>query len=168
MKAIVVFGNIASGKSTFCKMLQKEIPYLKYVCIDDFRIKNRYLVMNEILKEKKSESECLDAIDSDFILFETTGATFFWDRVRVKLIEKEYNITFIKIETSLVDCLIRFRNRPSKGATPPYVKGTSIHNILYKTAQNIKITKYDFVINSNTIDSNELFNIIGKIKCLNT
>lgn len=77
---LVVYGNIASGKSTFSKNILEILRDYNYVCQDKIRLEwyNKYPEINGITRERKCEEDCLKQIlKSRLLVYETTGATLF-------------------------------------------------------------------------------------------
>lgn len=122
---IVVYGNIAAGKTTFSQALLKLLPGYNYVCLDDYRLKlfRDQPTLNGIGRERKAEADCLEAIlSSRLLVYETTGASLFYKRMKPRL-RGHFKTLYVYIECSASDCEWRFVERKRKGyktIAPPF------------------------------------------------
>lgn len=110
---IVVYGNIAAGKSTFSKGILQILSGFNYVCLDRIRLDwyNKYPGMNGIARERKCEQDCLNQIlQSRLLVYETTAATLFFNRVRPRL-RGHFKTFYIYIKCPVYECAQRFEYR---------------------------------------------------------
>lgn len=152
-RCYVIYGNWASGKTTFVKNILSILPDYKYVCIDDIRFDfyNKYRQMNSMERERKCEEECLIQItNARFLIFETTAATLFFNRIKSR-IKVYFNTSFIHIKCGVPDCHQRFVMRNSaanRQIAPPFKNKMSIREIMaHVEDQHYNITP-DLVLDS--------------------
>ncbi len=144
---IVVFGNIGSGKTTFCKHLKPHLKRYDYVCLDEFRYENQFN-MSGFLSEKKSKQQCMDAIMyNNYVLYETTGVTEFYDSVKANLLNHGSKVFYVHIKCHVEECRIRVETRPQRIFLP--YKNKTIYQILEENDRNLKTIRYDLQINSS-------------------
>lgn len=68
---VLIFGNLASGKSYLATKIREVIPNLEYLSVDDFR---RKIGDGTMVKEKKAKQAFLNSIlPNKFQLIEATG-----------------------------------------------------------------------------------------------
>lgn len=132
---LVVYGNIASGKSTFSKNILPRLQGYSYVCLDKIRVDwySKYPEMNSIARERKCEEDCLNQIlKSRLLVYETTAATLFFNRVRPRL-RAHFKTFYIYINCPPEECANRFEHRKRSGhrqVAPPYKKVMSIRECI--------------------------------------
>lgn len=128
---IIVYGNIASGKSTFSKNLLQKIPGYKYVCLDQIRLDyyKAFPEINSIARERKCEEECLKQIlESRLLIYETTAATLFFNRIKMRL-KGHFKVIYVYINCPTYECAHRFDCRKRNGyksIAPPFNNRMSI------------------------------------------
>lgn len=151
---IVVYGNIASGKSTFSKNILSILQGFNYVCLDKIRLKwyENYPEMSFIERERRAEEECLNQIlNSNLLVYETTAATLFFKRVKPTL-DVNFKTFYIYISCPVYECHNRFDNRKREGhfqVAPQYKKKMTIREMLihfesahYQVKSNLKLDSF--------------------------
>lgn len=161
-KAIVVFGNIASGKSTFCEYLLRLLKddQYKWFSIDHYRAAvtgrpNMHDFVRE-LEAKKMYMADLDRCEKAII--ETTACSKLWDDTHFKLKSYRVDTIFVRIECPLGLCYERYiarsYERMRKGIPeykPPYPKNvTPVQSIEYIHWHRRPIEP-DIVLDSGTL-----------------
>jgi len=106
---ILIFGNLASGKSYLAEKIQKAIPDLEYLSIDNFR---RQFGNGTMEKELLAKQKFLDNINLDKSqLIEATGLGDTGEVIAKKLQQtKEFKFIII-LKIPLRISLIRLKNR---------------------------------------------------------
>ena len=157
---IVVFGNIASGKSTFSRQLLEHFPDYRHICIDNFRLEAATRTnLLPIQREKLAKKLCLEAINqADSIILETTAASQFWETMWFALRQVGFKIMSVKIDCPVNICVQRFNNRKFEGhksVVPPF-KTKSIVQMMYDIEYKRKLVKADIVIHSATASPEDM------------
>ena len=164
-RCIVVYGNMASGKSTFCQVLaEKGLKTYTHICLDDFRLQ----VAHEHPKKPKVESEelaqslCLTALEStENVIFETTACSRFWEQVYVELFLQRIPTFFIHIDCPLHVCLQRFYYREAQGhysIRPPYQTNDPYQTLVW-IASHTKMVRKDLVFSSAILSKEEMISL---------
>lgn len=119
MKSIViVVGNMGSGKSTFASLLAEKLAGFEYVCLDDIRKseKAQYLENKNKEFELKIEQLTSEALERhEKIIYESTGATRFFQANYNKFLKSRYKLFIVKIQCRKAVCLARHRTRKDSG-----------------------------------------------------
>ena len=129
---LVVYGNLASGKSSFSKEIKKLLPNYSYVCLDEIRIKNMDKFPNKSVYERESISkeECKNEIlNSQLVIYESTGTSQLFNQLKNR-IRAHFKTYFIFISCPDYECRKRFENRKYNGyfsVKPPVKKSMSIY-----------------------------------------
>lgn len=150
---IVVYGNIASGKSTFSKNILSILKGFNYVSLDRIRVDwyDKHPEMNGIARERKCEVDCLNQIlKSRLLIYETTAATLFFNRVKPRL-RGHFKTFYIYINCPVNECHSRFDNRKRTGhrqIAPPYKNKMPIREMLYHIDAKHYDVKVDLELNS--------------------
>jgi shikimate kinase len=116
-QAIIIIGNIASGKTTLARLISAELPDYQYICLDDIRVNMMELApdMNSIVRERISEDIVLKKInESRYIIYESTGASQFYNRAMLRIREK-FEVFTVKLEANMDTCYGRFEDRKKNG-----------------------------------------------------
>ena len=106
---VIVFGNLASGKSYLSDKIRNEIPSLEYLAVDDFRKKIGDGTME---KEVQAKQTFLNSIKLDKLqLIEATGLGDTGETI-AKILKESKELKFIVIlKTPLEICLERLNAR---------------------------------------------------------
>ncbi len=158
---IIVYGNIASGKSTFSKNLISILKDYTYVCLDRIRVdmKNTYTDMNPLIREIQCEQECIDMIfKNKLVLYETTAATTFFKNLILR-IKSEFKTYFIFISCSIATCQKRYEIRKRIGHVqilPPYKKTLPINELLYRFEVKMYNVSKDLTLNSEALTPEQM------------
>ena len=164
---IVVYGNIASGKSTFCKSLLSILTNYNYVCIDEIRIEHykKYPGMNSVERERNCEKDCEDQIfRSSLLVYETTAASLFFKRIKPRL-RGHFKTFYVYINCPVTECSNRFFNRKQKGyrhVVSPYKKKMSVIDLLYYCQEKRLDVKVDLELNSVKLSPEEMIEAFYK------
>lgn len=116
-KIITVTGNIASGKSTFCKRLAAALGYT-HMAMDDYRIRyGDWTVQGDNEAKRRFKA---DFAMGSHIIYESIGRGSVFQHVMRHY--AAFVVTRIRIETELETCLRRHYNR-EQTVPYPYGKG---------------------------------------------
>lgn len=131
---IIVFGNIASGKSSICRELMPTLSKYNYTYInlDDFRRKGTGDLI-KFTSERTAQAACFAEIKrSEKILLETTAASRFHIRAVAELRATGKNIVWIHADASPRVCLQRHERRMREGyVLPPFPYKFEISKSIY-------------------------------------
>lgn len=106
---IIVFGNLASGKSYLSDKIRNEISNLEYLAVDDFR---RKIGDGTMEKEIEAKQTFLNSIKLDKLqLIEATGLGDTGETIASILKEKDELKFIIILKTPLEICLERLKSR---------------------------------------------------------
>lgn len=158
---LVVYGNIASGKTTLSKNIQALLPGFNYVCLDDIRLQwvTKFPAMNGITRERQCEDECLKQIlQSRLLIYETTGATLFFNRIKSRL-KGHFKTFYIKVDCPVITCLYRFENRKAKGykcVAPAFKLKMNMHQTLCDIDDKHYAAKVDLQLDSERLSQDEM------------
>lgn len=113
---IVVFGNIASGKSTFCKELINELPEYKYVNLDQMRVETRAVDgMTDEWYEAEAKRRCTERLmNNRQTVYETIGSSAFFNDVIEELSNRAI-IVYVYIKCDKDECIKRMYKRRASG-----------------------------------------------------
>jgi len=151
-EAIVIYGNIASGKSTFAAALAKSNPAYHYLCMDALREKTYFdSKQNAFCIDRECEKKLIEQISShDKIIYETTAATKIFRRALSMLNARKFSIQMVYIQCHPDVCFQRFQARKQgrKMQVPPAISGMTVREcITHFSAIHTTIRK-DIIINS--------------------
>lgn len=140
--AIVIFGNLASGKSSVGKELSKLLPGYKSISADNFR--KDFIDSYGHLEEQKTKTLVeAEILTSGNIIWETTLTGNFSNRVLRKL-SFTHKVIKCKIDAPPMLCFNRFVKRPIPSTT---VKKDLRENI-YEMDERLSQIKSDFAASS--------------------
>lgn len=113
---LVIYGNMASGKSTFCKEIIKYLPDYKYVNLDEKRIEAMNVAgLTADQREENAKQMCsYDLLNISKTLYETTGATKYFNEI-INTISQRSVILYVHIKCSKDVCVKRFYKRREAG-----------------------------------------------------
>jgi predicted ABC-type ATPase len=118
-QVIVIFGNIASGKSTVSQLLAKALPTHKLINLDAFRVEVFRAKQGNgpIHADQIAQDLCLNEMKrtSRPIIYETTAVTRFSDRAFAYLRSRGYQLVFVHLRCSPETCLSRYQARKLEG-----------------------------------------------------
>ena len=114
--ALIIYGNIASGKSTVCKYLAELLPDYNHVCLDDDRLKlwEEQPHLGAGQRDMKAQERCLTRLEGNLI-YETTAVTRFYERSARKLKSQGYEFHFVHLFCPVSKCLERYNQRVQSG-----------------------------------------------------
>lgn len=145
---IIIFGNIASGKSTVSKAMETELckSHIHYG-IDIFRPHfYKELPHQPLLAERNSKEKLLFHVGSALhsqvsVIFETVTASLLYEKVRYELIKSGRPIRRYLIDTPIEECYRRHQQRMANGhqvIAPPFVDQTKIREGMRKIHHELK------------------------------
>jgi hypothetical protein len=163
---LIVYGNIASGKSSFAKELLKLLPGFVYACIDQVRI-DVYLE-NHLLRSIEREVKVGKIfkkliLDNNLIVYETVAVSQLFKNVILDL-KRDHQLIYIHIDCPVAVCLRRFHQRNRDGyfsITPPFVDKMSIEDFLYKVAKELRGMKEDIVLKSDKLSIEDMIKVFS-------
>jgi hypothetical protein len=145
--AIVVFGNLATGKSSVCTELQKLMPEYSFVSADDYR--KEYLDSYGYLEEQKGKTQLEEALlSAENLIWETTLTGAFSQRV-IKKLGATHKIVKCKIEAAPLLCFNRFCSRP----LPATVVKKNLRDNIYSLDEFLHGIKADLSVSSEYYSS---------------
>lgn len=159
--ALVIFGNVASGKSTFCKTILTMLPGYNYVCIDDIRKKwyHKHPEMEGFAREKKCEDECIDQIlASRLLVWETSAASLLYKRMKLR-VKVSFKTFYVYINCPRHECLHRFDRRKKAGHKlylPNFRKKLSISELINHFHWIQVDLRRDLELDSDTLTPDEM------------
>lgn len=166
---IIVFGNIASGKSGFARELARELDGFEYICFDQVRI-DIYLenhLKRSIEREEMAKKRCRNLLLSNkLVVFETLAVSDYYNNILPELKQNFNKIIFVKIECSSFTCKRRYFKRNMDGyfcIAPPFNQKLSIDEYIEKTEREQKQLFYDILLSSESMSTTEM---IGGFKDL--
>lgn len=148
---IIIFGNIASGKSTLVNQLKIDIKFknYKFVCLDDIRESllcknNNY---NEVLLHHDSLKECEKQLLSNTnIVYETTATSMFYKQIK-HILDATYNTFYVFLNCEPYICESRFTKRPYQ-SRPPFTKNITIKSAIMDLNLKQRRMHKDLVLDS--------------------
>lgn len=116
MKGIIVYGNIASGKTTVCSLLAEAL-HTQPISLDACR---REVFKHQDCSMRKGESLaqqlCIARLaDSNPIVFETTAVTKFFSRAWKHIIKMGFRVLMVYLYSPPQVSLARYKERQAKG-----------------------------------------------------
>jgi predicted kinase len=166
---VLIFGNIAAGKSYLAQKIKETMPAFEYLSIDDFR---RKIGDGTMEKEKLAKQTFLDSILPDKLqLIEATGLGDTGESIAEILCNSTETKMVIVLKTELEICLQRLKNRmwnvPYPAPPEQALKLAEITDELLK-ANTIQLIWADVVnchfFELEYINENNINFIINKIK----
>lgn len=157
-QAIIIIGNIASGKTTLAEAIARELPDFAIVCLDDIRadLMDNYPDMNSVVRERNAEAIALKSIDQNRqVIFESTGTSQFYHRAMNRIREKFQTFT-IKLHADPKICIKRFEERKKNGKhqIPPgwHKVNTQIDSQIFQINDLLKDRNADFMLTSVVLE----------------
>ncbi|WP_460444383.1 AAA family ATPase, partial [Amycolatopsis magusensis] len=117
-QAIIIYGNIASGKTTLSKLLKASLgEEYKTVNLDECRVKvfGQDLGIGPIQQDLKAQELCLLEMEGKNLIYETTAVTRFFDKARKHLRAQGYKLFFVWLECKPSECYDRYSERKASG-----------------------------------------------------
>ena len=111
---IIIYGNIAAGKSTVAKALSKHLKDYRICNLDEYRIyvEDHLRFNNLIDRDHKAEYLCRKAmIESDKIIYETTAVTKYFELMKRELKARGYKLSYVYLNISIEESLDRYFKR---------------------------------------------------------
>ncbi|MFY0628693.1 MAG: AAA family ATPase [Reichenbachiella sp.] len=150
-KAIIVIGNMCSGKSTLCKKLLKKREEYQYISLD--QVRNQLAMSSDLdsnfMFERACEKECERQIkNSTLLIFESIGTSQFYKRIFRWLKSNKYEIEIIKINVAVRVCIARFENRQQLDGQVPAMYSLSYKEKIRMNHEKIQGVMSDYNFNS--------------------
>lgn len=168
MKAIIIYGNIASGKSTLATLLLKKLHDYSLISLDQLRIEMHHFYhhLSPIARERKAEEKCLHLIGSyNSIIFETTAATRFWKQCFLTMNARNMRMFFVDLHCSANTCIKRFNYRNNNGhfqVAPPYSKKLTIEQSINSYQRRLHTVHSNIKLDSELLSPAQmLFHILN-------
>jgi len=162
---VVVYGNIASGKSSFARELVKALKGFVYVCMDQVRV-DSYLngpTLKSIEFERKCEKLCEGMLKrNNHIVYETTGVSQFAKNMLLDL-SRNSQVFYIFLDCPADLCLRRYQSRKQGGyfsIAPAFSDRLSIGEFINKVADQQRGMKKDVVLRSDRLSTIEMLKSI--------
>ena len=166
--AFIIYGNIASGKSSVAKLLAQSLPQFKHLCADDIRIKAS--LSGKILSENELYSLMVEQISQHTqVIFESTGAGNFFKHYLRQFKATGFKIVRVYLKCSPLVCYKRYQNRiNTSAAMVPMAYPTNIKTSIEDINNKISGLTCDIVFNTElynaAIIADRLINMYGT-KC---
>lgn len=168
---IIVFGNIASGKSSFARALAQELEGFKYICFDQVRI-DIYLenhLKRSIEREEMAKKRCRNLLlNNKLVVFETLAVSDYYNKILPELKQKFNKLIFVKVDCSAFTCKRRYFKRNMDGyfcIAPPFNQKLSIDEYIDQTDREQKKLNYDIALNSENMSTKEMIAGFKNIFC---
>jgi deoxyadenosine/deoxycytidine kinase len=168
---IIVFGNIASGKSSFARTLAQELEGFEYICFDQVRI-DIYLenyLKGSIEREEMAKKRCRNLLlNNKLIVFETLAISDYYNRMLPELKQNFNKLIFVKVDCSAFTCKRRYFKRNMDGyfcIAPPFNHKLSIDEYIDQTEREQKKLIYDIVLNSENLTTKQMIAVFKNIFC---
>jgi len=150
---ILVYGNIAAGKSTFCKLLLPKLQGFTYLCIDDVRqsIYEKNPKLNDWERDKLAEKKVYDTLKKGSkIIFETTAANQLYIRLRNEVFASK-KVFYLHIECSVNECYKRHFARKVNRIKPVQANSANIKNVMLAIDAKNQVLKKNLMLNSQQL-----------------
>lgn len=163
MKALVIIGNMCSGKSTLCSNIIKRSATYGYLCVDDIRkdVYVRYNSKDGPEKERICADLLLKRIDGKSnLLYESIGQSKLYKSAIKKLKKLGFKIRIVKLNCSSKACIMRFIERKNMGhlqLRPAYNKLMSSDEFIKLNESGLKLVCADIVLDSEHLNPDQLF-----------
>jgi predicted kinase len=161
-QAIIIIGNIASGKTTLARRIQSHLPDFQYICLDDIRLEQVEANpdINSVVMERESQKKAFEKIDQNrFIVYESTGASQFYHKA-LNRIKDQYQCFTIKILSNPKQCIKRFHQRKEDGKIqikPGWFKvNASIDSQIFRIHDLLVERDSDFSITTDKLNPEEI------------
>lgn len=147
-QAIVVIGNIASGKSTVAQWLVERTGY-ELICIDRVRVDLYQDGWHGLALEREAERVCMAMVQSGNYVYESTGTTLFYKRM-LRESFAPYEVTGLHVKTAPAICENRFEERKQEHfqVAPPYGK-MSVKMSIRKNHGEYRRMSFDKVVGND-------------------
>ena len=158
--AFVVFGNIASGKSSVAQSLVESLPSFKVVCADNIRVESA--LGGTIMSEDVIASKVMEEIHqhTHIILECTGGGTYFKHYVRL-LHATGFTIIRISLKCSGLVCYKRYQDRINNtAAMVPMANVSNVRMSISYIESKISGLPYDLQFNTEKLSNLEIINQI--------
>ena len=158
--AIIVTGNIASGKSSFCERLSDALPHYAYLNLDRARVNMSidFEQLNGMLRERLAEQEVSRQVAAyDQIIYESSGVSRYAERTISRIAELGFEIIRIHLSCPIDVCKRRYLNRLATGHRVPMpYKARPIQQALEDFAAKQERLGYEFTYPSNLLDPDQI------------
>lgn len=155
MRTILVYGNIASGKTTLCKKLAKVMPDYVYVCQDEIRDEIFREGLRGFELENESKKRLLEELSrADKVIYETVGRSVIFKKAH-DLVKKRGKVVYVKVECSVEECLVRFDTRARHtftiGQRLYQHKREDMRALMYEIEESHQLLKVDYKYDSERL-----------------
>lgn len=160
---ILVYGNIASGKSAFSEALIQNLHDFRYICLDVVRDELYRSLPNEngLKRENKVHEQCMDQLmKPGAVVFETTAGNKFFQKIH-PLLKIKQRIVYVYISCPPHLCYLRYVKRLETGkkiAPLPYWDMKDIKVLLSEYHNQHRILPVDIELDSSRYETDELVN----------
>lgn len=162
-KIYLLIGQKGSGKSYIGTIFEKEFE-IKFIRVEDYvrHIKKEHDIFDEIYLKKVFDSieYCIrkELIDTDNIVFESTGLSAYFDKM-LESLKKDFQVTTIGIQAESNNCLSQVKKRDQ--SIHINISDDQVSLINAKVIERNLLT--DFLIYNEDKSEKELINEIQKI-----
>jgi predicted ABC-type ATPase len=166
--AFIIYGNIASGKTSVAKLLAQSLPQLKHLCADDIRVQSS--LDGKILSENEVYSLMVEHISQHTqVIFESTGAGNFFKHYLRQFTATGFKVIKVYLKCSPLVCYNRYQNRiDTSAAMVPMAHPSNIKTSIEHINNKISGLTCDIVFNTElynaAIIADRLINYYGT-KC---
>jgi len=159
---IIIYGNMASGKSTLIEKISKILPQFQVVCIDNNRKALFGKEAGGLARELKAEEETVkQLLHGEYVIYETTGASRLFRSV-LPQIEKRYRTFFVHIKASQLECLYRHRHRKDDIMVKPFSKKRIDTSTLIASIEQEMINRFDLQLDSEKMSELQMLEAFKK------
>lgn len=157
--AIIVTGNIASGKSTLCKGLHAALPDHRYLCVDRMRVELAAEGIFGLDAEHIAAKRLLDALrEAGPLIYESSGATQLYRRASSWL-RGHRRGSVLRLRTTCGHALAmrRFHERKAKGhrqMAPAFKNALPIHECWYRFEDMLR-EPVDLVLDTGKLNAEQ-------------
>lgn len=146
--AFIIYGNIASGKTSVAKLLAQSLPQLKHLCADDIRIEAS--LSGKILSENEVYSLMVEQISQHTqIIFESTGGGNFFKHYLRQFTATGFKVVRVYLKCSPLVCYNRYQNRiDTSSAMVPMAHPTNIKTSIEHINNKISGLSYDLLFST--------------------
>lgn len=154
-QAIVIIGNIASGKTTLAKKLIEQLPDFAYICLDQLRISVTEslpsLDINPVTRDRTAERIAMGMIDQKrYIIFESTGASQFYHRAIFRMRDK-FQVFTVKLMADTDTLYARYLERRERGQfqlQPAHTGSLPMRDLIERQQNVIKGIYADYTLST--------------------
>lgn len=124
--AICVIGNVASGKTSVCEKLIRQLPHFRYWAIDAYR--RKYNLNNSFFGEHKANAQLYqDTQKQHFLLLECAGFTEAFEQWSNAFSDMGGELFVFRLQAPLPILLQRYEQRLQNGyQAPPFPYAATI------------------------------------------